>query len=57
MTKYEIIDTLIVEVNQLADAHGVTKCTGIIKALQGLGELKAMLQEEEREEAAQNEDA
>lgn len=47
MDKFELIDDLIVGLDALADARGVARCTGFVKAIQQLNALKDGLRKED----------
>ena len=49
MRKLQIIDTLIVSMDALADAHGTDRCVAILQAVKLLGELRTIIQAEEAE--------
>lgn len=60
MNKYELIDSLIVQLDALEDARGVTKCRMILEMVNKLSTLKTGLKSEEdavnaRIEIAENE--
>lgn len=48
MNKYELISALIVRMDEIADAHGVARCGLINNAVLQLGELRAMLIEQDK---------
>lgn len=53
--KFDMIDNLIVGLDALADARGVARCTGFVKAIQQLNALKDGLQKEDDAHEAEKE--
>ena len=49
MDKYQLIDSIIVQVDALTDMRGVAKCRTIIDIIDKLAALKSGLQNEEKE--------
>ena len=49
MDKYQLIDSVIVDLNTLADARGVEKCRLLLDILQRLAALKNGLKREDEE--------
>lgn len=50
MDKYELIDTIITGMDELADARGVKRCALTVSIIQKLSELKKIMQAEDRQE-------